>query len=86
MPVELVHFINFTHSLCPVCKVPNSLKHLEFGHRCIIPDLETLLIRTKPYQEAKIPRRKGIECIRAFLKPLLDRMRFCAGEKVSETL
>ena len=85
MPLELVYYLNTTKSLCSKCKVPNSVSHLQSQHNCILPDLQTLLKKTYPIQEAKSSRRQGIEKIRCILQPLLSKLKLCIGETLLRT-
>jgi hypothetical protein len=86
MPKELVTYLNTTRSLCPLCKVPNTLNHLELVHKYFFPGLKTVLQSTRKLQKAKIPRNESLKAVNEILNPLLQRLRNCISHLTSLSL
>ena len=77
MPIEMVHYLDLTKSLCPRCMVPNTFNHLNIVHNCNAPNFKCLLDQTRRIQEAKISRKKGIAEIQKLIDPYLNKVKRC---------
>ncbi len=76
MPREIIQYINLSKSLCTTCHTPNSVQHMETKHGKKLMTLSELLEMTEETQEDRqIPRRDGVEAVRALVKPQLAKFK-----------